>query len=344
MSATVLRTASGRVSLRIRHRCVLVAALLALVSLAASLMALTLGSYPIGLGDLLQVLAGAADPQKTMVVLEWRLPRAVAAVAFGAALGASGAVFQSLTRNPLGSPDVIGFGMGSFTGVLLVMLLGGSGFAMIAGGALVGGLWTATAVYFLAFRGGVQGFRLIIVGIALSAMLSAVNTWIMVKVDLDFALQAAVWGAGTLNGVAWQQVLPAVATLAVVGVVLAVTVPAVRQLELGDELSALQGLDVERSRLLMMVLGIGLTAVVTAVCGPVSFVALAAPHVARRLTRTSGSIDLVGSAFTGAALLALADLLAQHGIPGTPLPVGAVTVSLGGLYLVWLLARETGRR
>ncbi|MBB2955900.1 iron chelate uptake ABC transporter family permease subunit [Pseudoclavibacter helvolus] len=136
----------------------------------------------------------AGTEQVRLVVVDWRLPRALLAALFGAALGLNGAIFQSLTRNALGSPDVIGFNMGSYTGVLVVMLAGGSGFLLIASGAVVGGLITAFLVYLLEHKRGVQGFRLIIIGIALSAMLGSLNTWIIVKADVAFAMQAAVWG------------------------------------------------------------------------------------------------------------------------------------------------------
>lgn len=336
--------ARGRVSFRVHSRSMIVTGTLAAIVLAAVAVALTLGTYTVSLGDVIAALFGDAAPAVHKVVVEWRLPRAIAAAVFGAALGLSGAIFQTLTRNPLGSPDVIGFDMGAFTGVLIVLLAGGSGFAATASGALVGGVATALAVYALAFKRGVQGFRLIIVGIALAAMLTSVNTWVLVKADLDLALSAAVWGAGSLNGLAWSQVLPALALLGLLVMLLWPLAPALRQLELGDDVAALQGLRTERVKTAVIVVGVAFTAVVTAVAGPISFVALAAPQVARRLTGRGASVDLVTSAFVGAALLSLADLIAQHAVPAADLPVGAVTVCLGGLYLVWLLTKETSKR
>lgn len=340
----VLRSPGDRVTVRLRRRSLLVGGALVVVIVAAFLLSLSLGRYTVALPDIATALLGGGTDSVRLVVVDWRLPRALLAALFGAALGLSGAIFQSLTRNALGSPDVIGFNMGSYSGVLLVMLLGGSGFLLVASGALVGGLVTAFLVYLLSFKRGVQGFRLIIVGIALSAMLGSLNTWIMVKADVAFAMQAAVWGAGTLNGLSWLEVWPCLLLFAVLALAILVLAPRLRQLELGDETAALQGLPVERTKAWMIVLGVGFTALVTAAAGPISFVALAAPQVARRLTGAGSSIDLVSSALVGAALLSIADLVAQHGLPGMPLPVGAVTVSIGGLYLIWLLARETKNR
>ncbi|WP_323368321.1 FecCD family ABC transporter permease [Leucobacter muris] len=198
-------------------------------------------------------------------------------------------------------------------------------------------------IYLLAFRRGLSGFRLIIVGIAVSAILSSVNTWFSVKAELGLAVQVAVWGAGSLAGVEWPVVVAALA----VAVPLLLLMPTVgrrlRQLELGDDAAASLGLAVERSKVLVVVAGVALTAVVTAVAGPVAFIALAAPPIAARLTGRTGSSDLLGAALVGSLLLAGADLIAQHAVPGATLPVGAVTVCIGGGYLVWLLFRESGR-
>lgn len=340
----VLRTSSDTVSLKVRRRSVIVRCVLALVIVGCSLLALSLGTFAVSLADIIAALTGTADETVRMVVVEWRLPRVIAAVVFGAALGLSGALFQSLTRNALGSPDVIGFSMGSFSGVLIVMMLGGTGFLLTAAGALGGGLLTALLVYVLAFKQSIQGFRLIIIGIALSAMLGSLNTWIMVKVDLDLAMQAAVWGAGTLNGVSWNQAWPSLIAMSIVAVALVFAAPRIRHLELGDETASIHGLAVEPTKAVTIVLGIAFTALVTATAGPIAFIALAAPQLARRFTRTSASIDLATSALVGAALLGCADIIAQHAIPNVSLPVGAVSVSIGGLYLVWLLARETKTR
>ncbi|MBV7247517.1 MULTISPECIES: iron chelate uptake ABC transporter family permease subunit [Streptomyces] len=342
MSGTfVLR--AGSLSLRATRRSVLVCGLLSLALIALALWAFTLGSYPLSLGDLGAVLSGTARNSVRTVVLEWRAPRIVAAVLFGASLAMGGAIFQSLTRNPLGSPDVIGFTTGSYTGVVLTLLAGASSYSALAVGALTGGLVTAFAVYLLAFRRGVRGFRLIIVGIAVGALLSSVNTWFSVKADVDTALRAAVWGAGSLSAIGWPAVLMSSGLIAVVALVAPVAQRRMRWLELGDDTASMLGVHVERTKLLLVVLGVAATAAVTAAAGPIVFVALAAPQIARRLTGRGTSVDLAGSALVGALLLLGADIAAQHAIPGVVLPTGAVTVCVGGAYLLVLLVRESRR-
>ncbi|ATY94485.1 FecCD family ABC transporter permease [Streptomyces cavourensis] len=334
---------AGTLSLKVTRRAVAVCGVLALALVALALWAFTLGSYPLTLTDLAAVASGTADTGVRTVVLEWRAPRIVAAVLFGAALAVGGAVFQALTRNPLGSPDVIGFTTGSYTGVVLTLLAGASSYAALAAGALAGGILTALTVYLLAFRRGVRGFRLIIVGIAVGALLSSVNTWFSVKADVDTALRAAVWGAGSLSAIGWPAVLMASALLAAVALAAPVAQHRLRRLELGDETATTMGVPVERTTLLLVVLGVAATAAVTAAAGPIAFVALAAPQIARRLTGRGTSVDLAGSALVGALLLLGADIAAQHAVPGVVLPTGAVTVCVGGAYLLVLLVRESRR-
>lgn len=329
------RALSGLVDLR----SVLVCALLLIAALAVAVVALATGDYDVSIAEVLQAFTGNAPGLAQTIVMEWRLPRVLSSLLFGAALGISGGVFQSMTRNPLGSPDIIGFNTGAYTGALIVMLTLGGSYAGVATGALVGGILTAVAVYLLAFRNGSQGFRLIIVGIGISAMLAAFNHWLILQAELEAALAAAVWGAGSLNGITWEQAVPAAVVIFVVAAATLAVARRMQLLEMGDDAARALGVRAEPTRLLLLVLGVALTAAVTAVAGPIAFVALAAPQLARRLTRSAG-ITLVPAALMGAFLLAASDLAAQRLFAPIQLPVGVVTVCIGGIYLVWLLARE----
>lgn len=336
----LLRWSRGSISLRLDRRAVVVGILVACLTLIVGLYTLTAGAAKTPLADVLSSLFGGADQRTHMLVIEWRLPRLLFAVFCGLALGMSGAVFQSLTRNPLGSPDVIGFSAGSYTGALVVMLLIGSvGYRDVAAGALIGGILTAALVYGLAFRGGVEGFRLIIMGIGVSAVLGSVNSYLMLKADLQDAMVVAAWGAGSLNGLGFEQFWPMLAVFVLLVPLTLALGPGLRQLEMGDDAAKALGLRTETTRLRGVILGVALIALVTAAAGPISFVALAAPQIARRLTRAPG-IGLVPAALVGALLLAGADIVAI----ALQLPVGIVTVSIGGGYLLWLLIREYRRK
>jgi iron complex transport system permease protein len=331
-----------RLGLRIDLRSIVVCTALALAVIVLSLIALATGSYQLSVSQVVSALTGGETGLVHDIVVEWRLPRVAATVVFGAALGVSGAVFQSLTRNPLTSPDVIGFSSGSFTGALFVIILINGSYLQVAGGALLGGIATAMLVYVLAWRRGVQGFRLIIVGIGVSAMLVSLNTWMLLRATLEVAMYGVAWGAGSLNGVSWDQVVIGGSFIAAFLVLAGRLSRPMRQMELGDDTAAAQGVRIPVARLGLIVVGVALTATVTAASGPIAFIALAAPQIASRLARTAG-ITLAPAAFAGALLLGAADFVAQHVAP-TPLPVGLITVMIGGGYLGWLLFIEARRR
>ncbi|MBK1783162.1 iron chelate uptake ABC transporter family permease subunit [Prauserella sp. ASG 168] len=316
--------------------CLAVAVVLALVWLG-------LGSIALTPGEVVGALLGQGDRAATTVVVEWRLPRVLSALVLGAALGVSGAICQSLTRNPLGSPDIVGFTSGSHTGALLVLVVAGGTYGQLAFGALAGGIATAVVVYLLAWSRGMQGFRLIIVGIGITAMLGSLNTWLLLTADVEVALGASAWTAGSLNGARWPDAGIATATAALLILVACVAARPLRQLELGDAIATTSGVRIERARLGLLVLSVALTAVVTAVAGPINFIALAAPQIARRLTRAAG-VTVLPSACVGALLLTASDGAAQWVFDPVQLPVGVVTVCIGGAYLVWLLVHEARRR
>lgn len=278
-----------------RRRHLVVCLLLGAAALALTLFSLSRGDYPLDAGELLEALLGRGGFAST-IVLEWRLPRSLAALVFGAALALSGAVFQTLTRNPLGSPDVLGFSTGAYTGVLVLTLAIGPaatgvlGGATTAVGALLGGVGTAVIVYLLARRGGLQSFRLIVVGIGVSAMLSALNTWMLLQAQDEVAMAASMWGAGSLALIDWAGLLPVMAAVAVIAPALAIGLPVLRQLELGDDLATVHGVDVEPARRRLLLLAVILVAAVTALSGPIAFIALAAPQLARRLAPHPGRL------------------------------------------------------
>ncbi|MFT4210576.1 MAG: iron chelate uptake ABC transporter family permease subunit [Microbacterium sp.] len=332
------------VAIRIRVRRLLVNATLAGVALAAAAITLGIGDYPVSPLAAVQTLLGQGTHAQWTVVVEWRMPVLIAAMSFGALLGVSGGVFQSLTRNPLGSPDVIGFDAGSYTAVVTVVLLvGATGYWAIAAAAITGGLLTAVVVYVLAYRRGVQGFRLIIVGIAVSAVLGAINSYLITRADVNDAIAVGFWGAGTLAGVRWENLGPSLLLGGAVLIALAALSRELHQLELGDDAAVTQGVHAGRARVLLLLCGVAATAVVTAAAGPIAFIALSAPQIGRRLAHDAG-MSLTSAAFAGAALLSLAQLLsAALSAWHTSIPVGLITVCLGGLYLIWLLIRESRR-
>lgn len=335
---------SRLLSLRWPWRTVGLVAVLSVLTVMMGVAAMGMGDYPLSFSEVWRTLLGPSDSFAYTIVYDWRLPVVVAAAVFGALLGLGGAIFQSLTRNPLGSPDIIGFDAGSYTAVLLVMLgFHLQGYAALALASLLGGLAVAAAVYGLAYRRGVEGFRLIVVGIAISAMLGSLNTYLITRAGELDALAAGFWAAGSIRRVDWESLRSALPFAVLLMAAVAWAAPTLRGLELGDDAAAALGVRVQRSRLLLLGLGTATSALVTAAAGPIGFVALVAPQLAQRLARTGG-VGLCAAAAMGAALLTGAHLLSLLlARAGKAIPVGLITVCVGGLYFIWLLVREARR-
>ncbi|MGA4965790.1 FecCD family ABC transporter permease [Streptomyces pseudogriseolus] len=329
----------GGLSVRLDVRALTVVVLLMLLALGASVLLIGTGDFPMSASDVLTTLVGQGDEGQEFIVTELRLPRVLVGLLVGASLGIGGALFQSISRNPLGSPDILGLGQGATAGALTVIVLFSGTANQVALGALAGGLLTGTAIYVLAWKRGVHGYRLVLVGIGVAAVVTAVNGYLLTKSDIVDAARAVVWMTGSLDGRDWDQVWPLLALCAALVPVVLANSRALRMTEMGDDVSNALGVRVERLRLVLMLCAVLLTASATAAAGPVSFVALTAPQLARRLTRSPGP-NLVASMCMGAALLVLADVLSQRAFGAEQLPVGVVTGVLGGVYLLWLLVTE----
>ncbi|GHE58255.1 iron chelate uptake ABC transporter family permease subunit [Streptomyces cellulosae] len=329
----------GGLSVRLDVRALTVVLLLILLALGASVLLIGTGDFPMSASDVLTTLVGQGNEGQEFIVTELRLPRVLVGLLVGASLGIGGALFQTISRNPLGSPDILGLGQGATAGALTVIVLFSGTANQVALGALAGGLLTGTAIYVLAWKRGVHGYRLVLVGIGVSAVVTAVNGYLLTKSDIVDAARAVVWMTGSLDGRDWDQVWPLLALCAVLVPVVLANSRALRMTEMGDDVSNALGVRVERLRLVLMLSAVLLTASATAAAGPVSFVALTAPQLARRLTRSPGP-NLVASMCMGAALLVLADVLSQRAFGAEQLPVGVVTGVLGGVYLLWLLVTE----
>ncbi|MFF0215571.1 FecCD family ABC transporter permease [Streptomyces vinaceus] len=333
-----LRGPAG-LSLRLEPRALTVGLLLVAAALLMAVVLIGTGDFEIAPWDVVQTLLGNGTPANDFIVNDLRLPRVVVALLVGAALGMAGAVFQSVSRNPLGSPDLLGFSYGSAVGALVVIVLLKGGATEVAAGALLGGLVTGVLVYLLSYRRGIHGYRLVLVGIGVSAMLVAVINYLLTKAKLVEATRAMVWLTGSLAGRDWSQVWPLLVTCAVLFPLVLGQGRALRMMEMGDDAAYALGVRVERTRMLLMLAAVLLTTAAAAAAGPISFVALAAPQLARRLTRSPGS-NLLTGALMGAVLLLVSDWASQRAFGADQLPVGVVTGLVGGVYLLWLLVTE----
>ena len=328
------------------HRTVILAAAVVVLFFVSVL----LGSYTVTIPDFFTIVVnhltgGARIPGASFIVMENKLPRAVLGTMTGIAFGLAGALFQTMLRNPLASPDVIGISSGaSAAAVVSIVVFGASG-AAVSGAAWGGALAVAALIYAIssgavrgAGRGNAAGSRLILAGIGIAAALQAVVSFLMTRADIRTAADVLVWLNGSLNSANWDRA-------GVLFLALAVLVPAVvliagplRILELGDDTAAGLGVRVNAARLALVVIAVSLAAVATAAAGPVSFVAFLAGPIARRF---AGKASLPASALVGALIVLAADFFAANLAPllleGTVLPVGVVTGALGAPFLLWLL-------
>ncbi|WP_285641850.1 iron chelate uptake ABC transporter family permease subunit [Pseudomonas sp. NBRC 100443] len=330
----------GGFSLRYRPRSLVVCVALALLCLALGTLLLGTGSLSIGPGEVLASLLGQGEGTAQRIILRVRLPRVLTAALVGAALGMAGAIFQSLSRNALGSPDIIGFTTGAASGAIVQIILFDAGPLAVALAAVAAGLCTALLVFLLAMQGRSSGgYRLVLVGIGVGASLSGLNQVLLVTGNLDRAMFAQLWLAGSLNTRTWAHVLPAASGLLAILPIALYHARYLDLLEMGDDSATQLGVGVERTRLSMMLAAVGLTAIATAAAGPIAFIALAGPQLARRLTGAA-AVPLLSGALMGAALLLAADWLSQGLASRANLPIGLVTGLLGGFYLLCLIARS----
>lgn len=332
---TLHRVTSSRVKRDLRRRAVI--AVLAVLVLAAFAVTLMVGERFYSAGEVIRVILGETVPGASFTVGELRLPRAVLAVLAGFCFGAGGVTFQSMLRNPLASPDIIGItsGAGAAASFAIAVLgLGGTGVSVFA---IAAGLGVALVIYTLSFKDGVAGTRLILIGIGMAAMLDSATAYVLSRAAQWDLQQAQRWLTGSLNGTTWGEVLPVVIALAVLAPVLLSQTRNLSMLQLGDDAAAALGVRLERTRIMVIVAAVGLIAFATAATGPIAFVAFLAGPIAARITGPAGSL-LVPSGLVGALLVLLADLVGQFAFD-IRYPVGVVTGVLGAPYLVHLLIR-----
>jgi ABC-type enterobactin transport system permease subunit len=337
----------GPVSARFRWRAVVVPVVASAVVVLLGALSLGRGDYPIGIGDVLRTLAGAGEQSQRFVVLGLRAPRTLVGVLVGAALGLAGALFQTFARNPLASPDVLGITQGASVGAVAAITLsgGGSAGALLGGlgvplAALLGALGAGALLFALAWRSGLDGFRLVLVGIALWSAGQALTDWLLTRAQIHDASAAYVWITGSLNARSWDQAVPLLLSLAVLVPLALAAGRVLGVLQFGDDTARGLGVRVARAQAAVVVVAVLLVATAVAAAGPIAFVALIVPQVAVRLTGGSRP-PLLASALCGAALVTGADLLTRTVLPEA-LPVGILTAAVGAPYLLWLLVR--GRR
>lgn len=335
MSLTLQTVTAGR-RRRARSRALLTG-LLATLVVALVATSLMVGQTFYGPGEVLRVVLGEDVPGASFTVGTLRLPRTTLALLAGMAFGLAGVTFQTMLHNPLASPDIIGISSGaSAAAVVAIVVLRLPG-TMISLVAIVAALATALVIYRLAYRDGVVGTRLILIGIGISAMLDSVVAYVIVRAatwDLQTAMR---WLTGSVNGATWAGVVPLAIAVALLGPVLLTQARSLRLLQHGDDAAAALGVPAERTRVVVILAAVALVAFATAAAGPIAFVAFLAGPIAARIVGPGTSL-MLPAALVGAVLVLGADLVGQYAL-GSRYPVGVITGVLGAPYLIYLLIR-----
>jgi iron complex transport system permease protein len=320
-----------------RRLVILVLAVLVVAAFAATLMAGRTFYPP---GDVLRVILGEQVPGASFTVGRLRLPRAALALVAGFSFGLAGVTFQTMLRNPLASPDIIGISSGASAAAAIAIVTLSLGEVQVSVLAIAAGLGVALLVYSLAFRGGVVGTRLILIGIGISAMLDSITSYVLSQAA-EWDLQEAMrWLTGSLNGATWDQTVPALVAAAVLTPLLLGQARNLSAMQLGDDTASALGVRVERTRITVIVAAVGIIAFATAAAGPIAFVAFLAGPIAARIVGAGGSL-LVPAGLVGSLLVLVADFTGQFAF-GERYPVGVVTGVLGAPYLIYLIIRTNG--
>jgi len=308
----------------------------ALALAAVAIVTLRTGSWPLAWPDALSLTGMDAT-----ILWELRMPRALAAILAGACLGVSGAVFQTMLRNPLASPDLIGFTAGASAGAVATIAVTG-GTAYVTAGAVGGGFVTSVLVFALAWRNGLDPLRLVLIGLVFGITLMALTNFLLGVSGPVQAGDVIRWLAGSFNARGWSAALTLAVVLALIAPVLWYLAFTLDRLDTGDDLARLLGLRVDAARLFLGLSAVVLASAAVSICGPLPFVAFMAGPIARMLARSPTSCLLLAG-LAGATITLLADLAARIGFQGFHLPAGIYTALIGGPYLLGLVLLQTKR-
>jgi iron complex transport system permease protein len=310
---------------------------LAVLTLLLAVAMLTLGRTVYSPSTALRVLLGHDISGATFAIMTLRLPRMLSGVFAGIAFGMAGSIFQTMLRNPLASPDIIGVASGASAAAVVCILVFRLSGAAVSAIAMAAGLLCAAFMYALSGGGVFAGGRLILIGIGVSAMQNAVISYVLFRASQYDIPGALRWLSGNLNGIRLERVPPLIGGVVVFGAAALLLTRRLALLELGDETASALGVSIKRAKLGLTLCAVFLAAIATSTTGPIAFAAFLSGPIAKRLAGT-GRSPVLPAAFTGASLVLAADLLGQFAFD-TKFPVGVITGILGAPYLLFLLVR-----
>ncbi|MFS0661022.1 iron chelate uptake ABC transporter family permease subunit [Niallia alba] len=323
------------------RRFILVTCLLAIISFALCWTMLMLGNTIYPVSDVISVLLGEQVKGASFAVGTIRFPRMVAGVFAGFAFGISGYVFQTMLRNPLANPNVIGITTGSSAAAVfcIIVLHASSTFVSIA--SIIGGLVTVIVIFLLSKGSSFSIGRLILIGIGIQAMLNAVISYLLLIGQHHDVPTAMRWLSGSLNGAKMENVYPLIIAVLLFAPIIILLGKRLDMLELGEQTATSLGIHTDRTRLILIISSVLIIALATATTGPIAFVAFLSGPIAKRLVGI-GFSSVIPAGLVGIILVLASDLIGQFAFVAR-YPVGVITGILGAPYLIMLLIRMNRR-
>lgn len=328
-----------------KPRTLVVTVVLLCLSAAVVLYSLNTGTLKLNPIVVVKTLFGFGDFQSETVLFDYRLPRIIVTILAGIGLGIAGGILQSLSRNPLADPGIIGLNAGAAFGLMIFVTyfhaLEGNPSLLIPLFTFGGGLLAAAVIVLLAYdrHEGLVPIRLILVGIAVAAGFSALTLFLSLKLDEDTYTFASRWLVGNVWGRDWIHVLallPWIVCLVPLSLMQSSTLNA---LTLGDTVASSVGVRVHRKRLFLLTLAVGLASVSVSMTGGIGFIGLVAPHLARRLVGSLHQYFLPVSALLGLLILVSADTIGRSIFAPNAIPAGIVVAFIGAPYFLYLLTK-----
>jgi iron complex transport system permease protein len=323
----------------IERRAVVWSALLFIALLMLACISAGVGSLWIPPLEVLQGIFGYGEDTTRTVLYSFRLPRAAMSVVAGASLAAAGALLQSISRNPLASPDMIGItGGAAAAGVaFLVLSAGGAGIVWLSVSSIAGAIGIALLLFALAWKGGISPMRLVLIGVALQMAASSMSSFLIILSPHYLANQAFTWLTGSVYGSSWNNVTALLPWAIGLGLLAWMLARKVNVHELGEDVATGVGARIMRERTSILLVSAALAGAAVSQVGAIGFIGLMAPHMARRLVGPAFGAVLPVSACIGAMLLLIADTLGRSAFPPNDIPAGVFTAAVGAPFFIYLL-------
>ena len=321
------------------QRLITVTIILCIIVLVLSFLMLYIGNTIYPLDTIISVLQGEDIRGASFTIMNLRLPRMFAGLLSGLAFGAAGYIFQTVLRNPLASPDVIGVTSGSSLAAVVCISVLHASAAITSSTAIVLGISVTLIIYLLSNIGGYASSKLILIGIGVQAMISSLISYILLKVAVNDVSSSVRWLSGSLNSVQSEMIILLAIVVIIFIPLILVKMRNLKILELGEASAISLGINPNRERLILVILSVFLIAFATATTGPIAFVAFLSGPISKRISKSSSNI--LPSALVGAILVLLCDLIGQFAFE-TKFPVGVITGVIGAPYLIYLLIKQKG--